>query len=406
MPDLLAALTAPSVCARSLWFLATEALLLAAAVSLAPDLKDAAPPPVGRRKASLDEPPRERDAEAACAESEGEALYAARRAADAVYEDAWLPTIDETAREAVAEFRARWAAATHGAIDHLPLYRLVGHARIGRYLSGVDALFEAIERTGVSASSHLYCERGLLRQAKGDFARARDDFVRAFQRDRHHGSALLHYGMLHLPSSDTIGDGFSALCQAVRCDERDPCALLYRARFYLFVRQWTWDFDEALDLGPRRGRALCGRALQNHVYRRFERARADFDLAVAADPRDVDSRFDRACWRLSCDDADGVLDDANAILGCDAAHTGARILRGIVLCSRANRRDAVAECLAIDAGRWRAATYVTPLQDQEIPWDAALTLLRELRTDTSGLAAEKIADLLAAMQESPVRRKR
>jgi len=331
------------------------------------------------------------------------------RAADAAREAVWLRVLDGRSRAAIEDFRRRYDAASGQRIAETPLYRRVGVEHLERDLAAFEALVGLFERNGEAVPPRTRFERGTLRLAVGELDGARQDFIAVYARCDYHYDAdwfdavsRLEWAFVALQLGDTM-EATSIARQASRVDETDANGQAYNGRCSWWAGEGG-SFDDALYFDPRSSLAYYSRALMVQEHGIASAARVDLDRAVAANPRNVDARFHRAVARLDAADLTGMVADADQILEVDSSHTGARVFRAIARLAGGDRAGAIAECAAIDGRRWRFATLISGVQPQEIPWDPALRLLRNLCEPGAPPPPGGLAQLLRAMEASPIRR--
>lgn len=154
-------------------------------------------------------------------------------------------------------------------------------------------------------------------------------------------------------------------------------ALHARSRLWSDPRQ-VW--EEASHLAPERVRPYIDLGVMAAVRGETQAAGADFDRAVALEPRNPEALYNRGKLRLDAGDLAGAATDLETAIDADPTVAKARINLAIVRIRQGNLDDAEAQiraALAIDAGDPRALTNLGEVLRARGRVDEAIALYRQ-----------------------------
>lgn len=179
------------------------------------------------------------------------------------------------------------------------------------------------------------------------------------------------------------------------------------------------DFATALEIDPRRVRALLGRARVWKVKNDLAKAIDDTTAAIAADPRNAEAYTQRG-WLRSEIDVDAALKDLDAALEINPRHVDALLQRADVWRTKQETAKAIADLTAAieiepanSKAYWKRAELHSSLQKHRLavddltavlkigPNDASCLLRRSLEWSLSGNLEQALEDCRAALAIEP-----
>jgi tetratricopeptide (TPR) repeat protein len=198
------------------------------------------------------------------------------------------------------------------------------HADLGRLLKAKDPnaalaeLSEAILLDPWIPGAPAFTARATLSLSLGQLEPALGDFNQIIARDNKNSVAYLNRGFI----KETQGNLESALEDYNRSIEITPSAsaLFNRANVYIQIEEPAKalaDFDAALALDPKNLPALIGKADLDYASGRLPESRDDYTLLVAAQPRKADWFFKRGNVYFDMGDFAAAYRDYSVSLALD-----------------------------------------------------------------------------------------
>jgi tetratricopeptide (TPR) repeat protein/predicted Ser/Thr protein kinase len=160
-------------------------------------------------------------------------------------------------------------------------------------------------------------ERGVAREAAGDYSGAIEDYTRALELDPDYAQAYYNRGTAKGNSGDWQGQ-LEDCSEAIRLDPTFTAAYVNRgtARSHLgALEQAIQDFNRALELNPSESVALVNRGATRRLLSDYEGAIADCTEALKFDPKLAVAYAERARARAKLSDWRGSLRDASEAIG-------------------------------------------------------------------------------------------
>ena len=268
----------------------------------------------------------------------------ARRGRSRAEQLATLTVSDET-RIALDELEQRWAEARARGESDQQFFEALGAARLAMYQVAYDGLVAVHEARNVRPDAVVYYNRGLLREASGNFAGALVDLDMAVQLDPRRPEAYVNRAIARL----ALGDPAAAIADLDRALTLDPASIAaYTNRANARQAQGDVagalaDLDRVLAIDPRRVLCYITRGNVRASQGDSAGAIADYDRALALAPRHEEALYNRALARQATGDLDGALADLDQALSIAPRYADAFHNRAIVRKERGDLAGALAD---------------------------------------------------------------
>jgi tetratricopeptide (TPR) repeat protein len=193
--------------------------------------------------------------------------------------------------------------------------------------------------------ARAFLDRGRSLAARGEFAKAIDEFSQAIRLDRRDALAYRERGLAYRHAKD-YDKAIADYTEAIRLEPKDPVAYNNRAAAWQLLREYGKsidDCDEAIRLDPKYVTAYMNRGYSYAARGDYDKAVADYTRAIQLNPKDALAYRYRAVAYRNLRDYDKAIADAGEAIRLNPKDAVAHNNRAVALNFKGDPDKAIAD---------------------------------------------------------------